>query len=132
RLPEIERVTASVEALAGSVSDLGTGGMITKLRAARRASEAGVPSAIVPGEPGLLPRLFLGEDVGTVVQALGERRGLRKRWMLDLKARGELRVDDGARAALIERKKSLLPSGVREVLGSFASGDAVEISTLDG
>ena len=52
--------------------------------------------------------------------------------MLDLKARGELRVDDGARLALIERKKSLLPSGVREVLGSFASGDPVQISTLDG
>ena len=133
RIPEIERVTAAVEALAGGgSSDLGTGGMITKLRAARRASESGVPSAIVPGEPGVLPRLFDGEDVGTVIQPLGERRGLRKRWMLDLKARGELRVDEGARAALIERKKSLLPSGVREVRGTFLSGDPVEISTLDG
>jgi glutamate 5-kinase len=133
RIAEIERVTSSIEALAGSSeSDLGTGGMITKLRAARRASEAGVPSAIVPGEPGVLPRLFAGDDVGTVVHPLGERRGLRKRWMLDLKTRGELRVDDGARAALIDRKKSLLPSGVREVRGTFASGDPVEIATLDG
>src|SRR5438477_9798398 len=73
RIPEIERVTAAVEALAGGgSSDLGTGGMITKLRAARRASESGVPSAIVPGEPGVLPRLFDGEDVGTVIQPLGE------------------------------------------------------------
>src|SRR5437588_505770 len=99
---------------------------------ARRALEAGVPCAIVPGEPGILTKLLQGEDVGTVVSAQGERRGLRKRWMLDLKARGELRVDDGARLALTERKKSLLPSGVREVLGSFASGDPVQISTLDG
>jgi glutamate 5-kinase len=133
RIAEIERVTASVEALAGgSGSAVGTGGMLTKLRAARRAAESGVPSAILPGEPGMLRRLFAGEDVGTVVQALGERRGLRKRWMLDLKARGELRVDDGARTALIEHKKSLLPSGVREVHGEFLSGDPVEISTLDG
>src|SRR6184192_2870950 len=133
RIPEIERVTAAVEALAGGgSSDLGTGGMITKLRAARRASESGVPSAIVPGEPGVLPRLFEGADVGTVVLAQGERRRLRQRWMLDLKARGELRVDDGAREALLARKKSLLPSGVREVRGSFLSGDPIEIASLDG
>ena len=133
RISQVERITPAVEALAGtSKGEVGTGGMITKLRAARRASEAGVPSAIVPGEPGILKRLLGGEDVGTVVSPQGERHRLRKRWMLDLKTRGELRVDDGARAALIERKKSLLPSGVREVRGSFASGDAVEISTLDG
>ena len=133
RIPEIERVTASVEALAASgESSTGTGGMITKLRAARRASEAGVRCAILPGEPGMLGKLLAGEDVGTLVQALGERQRLRKRWMLDLKARGSLLVDDGARAALIERKKSLLPSGVREVHGTFLSGDPVEIATLDG
>jgi glutamate 5-kinase len=133
RIPLIERVTASVEAMAGgSSSDTGTGGMITKLRAARRASEAGVPSAIVLGEPGVLPRLFEGADVGTVILAQGERRRLRQRWMLDLKARGELRVDDGAREAVLARKKSLLPSGVREVRGSFLSGDPVEITSLDG
>src|SRR5438876_818814 len=133
RISHLERITPEVEALAGEArSSMGSGGMLTKLRAARRASEAGVPCAIVPGEPGILPKLLQGDDVGTVVSAQGERRGLRKRWMLDLKARGELRVDDGARLALTERKKSLLPSGVREVLGSFASGDPVQISTLDG
>ena len=133
RIPVIERVTPTVEALAGGPeSAVGTGGMITKLRAARRASEAGVACAIVPGEPGVLPKLLAGEDVGTLVLPAGERQRLRKRWMLDLKARGEIRVDDGARAALIERKKSLLPSGVREVHGSFSSGDPVEIATMDG
>jgi len=132
RIPLIEKVTPQIEALAGSESATGTGGMITKLRAARRATEAGVPCAIIPGEPGMLPRLFSGEDVGTLVLAQGERKRLRKRWMLDLKTRGEILVDDGARAALIERKKSLLPSGVREVRGTFLSGDPVEIATLDG
>jgi glutamate 5-kinase len=132
RVPYLERVTAAVEALAGGESEVGTGGMVTKLRAARRASEAGVPCAIVPGEPGVLQQLLGGADVGTVIAAQGERHGLRKRWMLDLKTRGELRVDDGARLALIDRKKSLLPSGVREVRGSFASGDPIQISSLDG
>ena len=133
RLSIIDRVTPAMEALAGDAgSEVGTGGMITKLRAARRASEAGVPCAIVPGEPGSLQRLFEGEDVGTLVLAQGERLRLRQRWMLDLKARGELRVDDGARTAVLEGKKSLLPSGVREVRGSFAQGDPVEIVSLDG
>jgi glutamate 5-kinase len=133
RISLVEKVTPEVTALAdGGGSAVGTGGMLSKLLAARRASEAGVPCAILPGEPGMLGRLFAGEDVGTLVPAQGERRRLRQRWMLDLKARGEIRVDEGARAAVIERKKSLLPSGVREVLGSFASGDAVEIATLDG
>jgi glutamate 5-kinase len=127
-------VTPAIEALAGSSGSAGTGtgGMITKLRAARRVTEAGVPCAIVPGMPGVIPALMRGEDVGTVIEPQGERRSLRKRWMLDLKTRGELRVDDGARAALLERKKSLLPSGVREVRGSFASGDPIEIASLDG
>src|ERR1700682_5346105 len=126
RIPYVERVTAAVEALAGGESEVGTGGMVTKLRAARRASEAGVPCAIVPGEPGVLQQLLGGEDVGTVIAPQGERHGLRKRWMLDLKIRGELRVDDSARLALIDRTKSLPPSGVREGRGSFASGDPVE------
>src|SRR3954468_19074485 len=86
RIPEIERVTAEVEALAGGEGTVGTGGMITKLRAARRASEAGVPCAIVPGDPGVVQRLLAGDDVGTVIAPQGERRRLRKRWMLDLKA----------------------------------------------
>lgn len=67
RLPVIERVTAQVEAMAGTASAIGTGGMVSKLRAARRASEAGVACAIIPGEPGVLPRLLAGEDVGTLV-----------------------------------------------------------------
>src|SRR4051794_5439122 len=62
RIPEIERVTAEVEALAGGEGTVGTGGMITKLRAARRASEAGVPCAIVPGDPGVVQRLLAGDD----------------------------------------------------------------------
>ena len=136
RLSVIESVTPAVEALAGSAapagSAMGTGGMLTKLRAARRTTGAGVPCAIVAGEPGVLQRLFAGEDVGTLCLPQGERRSLRQRWMLDLKTRGQLRVDDGARDAVLAGKKSLLPSGVRKVVGNFGSGDPVEIAGLDG
>jgi glutamate 5-kinase len=132
RIPQIERVTPAVEAVAESGSSVGTGGMVTKLRAARRASEAGVPCAIVPGAPGVLQRLLAGDDVGTVVLPQGEPRALRKRWMLDLKPRGMLVVDAGARTALIERKKSLLPRGVHGVQGEFNAGDLVEIVSPEG
>ncbi|HUJ26831.1 MAG TPA: glutamate 5-kinase [Myxococcales bacterium] len=133
RIPQIDKVTPAVEAMGtGEGTGLGTGGMLSKLRAARRATEAGVPCAIIPGEPGALARLFAGEDVGTLVLPQGERKRLRQRWMLDLKVRGQLVVDGGARAALIERKKSLLPSGVHGVNGDFNAGDPVEIVAQDG
>src|SRR6266481_9815258 len=132
RIPFVERITPEIEALAGGESEIGTGGMITKLRAARRASEAGVPCAIIPGEPGALPRLLAGEDLGTLVLPQGERVRLRKRWMLDLKPRGQLLVDPGARSALIDGKKSLLPRGVHGVLGDFAAGDPVDILGPEG
>src|ERR1700682_4584650 len=86
RIPIIERVNAAIEALAlNTGAGAGTGGMITKLHAAKRASEAGVPCAIIPGEPGMLPRLLAGGDVGALVLAQGERLGLRQGWMLALK-----------------------------------------------
>lgn len=134
RLPLIEKVTTSTEALAQQEgeSSLGTGGMLSKLKAARHVSEAGVPCAVVPGVPGILQRLLAGDDVGTLILPQGERLGLRKRWMLDLKARGVLRIDDGARLAVLEGKKSLLPSGVREVTGTFCAGDPVDLVGLDG
>src|SRR5919202_1875127 len=115
------------DALAAMVVDLVEADLLVILTDA-----GGLHTADPRVDPGMLQKVLAGEDVGTVVSPQGERRRLRKRWMLDLKARGELRVDDGARAALIDRKKSLLPSGVREVRGTFASGDPVEISTLDG
>ena len=134
RIPVIERVTDAVEALATapSAAGMGSGGMITKLKAARRATEAGVACAIIPGVPGALRSLFAGEDLGTLVLAQGERHGLRKRWMLDLKARGELVVDPGARTAVVDGKKSLLPSGVKGVMGEFEAGDPIDISGPEG
>lgn len=134
RLSLIEKVTPEIEALAAPPdgAGVGSGGMQSKLRAARRASEAGVPTAIVPGQPGVLPRLFAGEDVGTLIAPQGEPRNLRKRWMLALKPQGSLIVDPGARRAVVEGKKSLLPSGVQRVQGEFDAGDPIDLASPEG
>jgi glutamate 5-kinase len=135
KIETVAKVTAEVEKLAGgSGSGLGTGGMLTKVRAARRACQAGARAVIGPGKrAGALAAILAGEGVGTTFAAEATVLSSRKRWMAHaLKPKGELRVDEGARRAVTERKRSLLPSGVREVLGSFKLGDPVDIADLAG
>lgn len=135
KLDELREVSAEVLAAAGgSRSGVGTGGMSSKLRAAIRAGESGVPTIIAPGKrERVLDELFAGEPIGTFIHAPEGRGRGRQRWIArDLAKRGELRVDDGAVRAIIELKKSLLPSGVREVRGHFAEGEPVDICDLSG
>lgn len=135
RIEEVPKVTAEIERLAGgSQSGVGTGGMATKVRAAKRAAQLGCPTIIAPGrKPGALAQALAGESIGTFFHAGQERLTGRKRWMSHaMKPKGQLRVDDGARKALLESKRSLLPSGVREVVGNFQNGDPVDIADLDG
>jgi glutamate 5-kinase len=112
----------------------GKGGMVTKVRAARAAAAVGATAVIAPGRmPGVLTRLFAGEDLGTVFEPAPTPRSSRSHWIAHtLRPRGTLVVDDGARRALVEGRRSLLPSGVREVRGSFRRGDPVDITTTDG
>ena len=135
KIDELAGIDDAALALAGdSRSGVGTGGMASKLRAARRAGESGVPTIIAPGKrSGVLDEALRGEPVGTFVAALAERGSGRKRWIArDLAKRGELRVDDGAVRAVVELNKSLLPSGIKDVRGSFAEGEAIEICDLGG
>jgi glutamate 5-kinase len=135
RIDEMQGVSDEMLAAGGgSRSGVGTGGMASKLRAARRAGESGVPTFIVPGKHvGVLDSVLAGESIGTFIAADESRGSGRKRWIArDLQKRGELRVDEGAVKALVELRKSLLPSGVKEVRGHFAEGDAVEICDLSG
>jgi glutamate 5-kinase len=135
RIDTVEVVTRQLLAAAGgSGSSVGTGGMATKLRAAQRVMELGVRCVIAAGQrPGTLTRVFEGEREGTLFEPQAGRRDARTAWIAHaLKAKGTLVVDAGARAAVIERKKSLLPSGVREVKGNFAHGDPVDLSGEDG
>ncbi len=105
-----------------------TGGMEAKLEAARIAMQAGVPMVIANGfEAGILQKILAGQSVGTRFLAQERKRNLKKNWLAFSHAKGDVQVDHGARKALIEQGKSLLPSGILKVHGSFGIGDAVRI-----
>ncbi len=134
-LPTVATVTPDVEARSGGAgSSVGTGGMITKVRAAKRASELGVPTVIASGRKrDVLPAVAKGDEVGTLF--LPQSAPLRGRhwWIAHaLKAAGKLELDAGAVSAVVERKKSLLASGIKGVNGHFEEGDAVELVGPDG
>lgn len=134
-IPRVDRITKEVEQIAGgSDSGRGTGGMATKLQAARLATGGGSDVYIADGhEPDVLTRLASGEHIGTLFPARTDRMESRKRWMLSgLGARGCIVVDAGAARALVERKTSLLAAGVREVQGTFKRGDGVSIAGPEG
>jgi glutamate 5-kinase len=135
KIDEVPEVTEEIEKLAGgTVSGVGTGGMITKVRAAKRAGEAGTPTIVAPGKQvGAVLAILRGEPVGTWFSAETERLSSRKRWVAHaLKPKGTLTVDEGAKKALLANKRSLLPSGVRTVAGNFKIGEAVDIADPTG
>jgi glutamate 5-kinase len=130
-IPRVERIDATVEAYAGGSAFQGTGGMVTKLRAARLATAGGADVVMASGlTPNVLARLTGGEPVGTFFPASADRIESRKRWILSgLSVRGSILVDAGAAKALRERNTSLLPAGVQDITGNFERGDAVDIVT---
>ncbi len=135
RVPIVDDVDAAralVAPLTGD--DIGSGGMGSKLEAARRASLRGVPVVIADArEDDVLARVLAGEDVGTLVTPSAARLPSRKHWIAyTLRPRGELMLDEGATRAIREGGRSLLPAGVVGVRGSFGPGDAVVLRTLDG
>lgn len=134
-LSEIERITPEIEAMAGSTeSQLGTGGMATKLKAAKRATLYGAGTAIINGRNlHNLLNLFNGHELGTYFLPARDPMAARKHWIaFTKKPRGKLFLDDGARKALSDGGKSLLPSGIRQLEGGFERGDAVRLCSLDG
>jgi glutamate 5-kinase len=130
-LHEVERITAEVERMAGEAgSERSTGGMATKVKAARRLMAQGVATALLSGRrAGALAALLQGGQVGTLFPAAAERLSARDGWLsAAAKARGTILVDAGARRAIESQGKSLLPSGVKGVAGHFGVGDPVEIA----
>jgi glutamate 5-kinase len=121
--PEIERLARR------SASDVGTGGMITKIAAARLATAAGCEVVITDGMmPRVLERIVAGDRVGTRFLPAAHSITGRKRWLVARgRARGRIVVDDGAARALRERGRSLLPSGISQVEGGFTAGDLVAV-----
>ncbi len=132
---EVPRITAEIERIAGGAgTERSTGGMATKVRAARRLAAQGVVTALVSGRrPRALPDLLAGEPIGTVFARGAERLSSRKGWLAAAaRGKGTILVDAGARRALSDQGRSLLPSGVRGVEGQFGVGDPVDISVEGG
>jgi len=114
---------------------LGTGGMASKLAAARKAAAAGIPTVIADGtREGILAAVFDPvAEAGTLILAAGDPLARRKHWIAyTLKPAGALHVDGGAERALEKGGRSLLPSGVRAVEGGFGVGDCVRCLGPDG
>lgn len=135
RVSFVESVTEDIMRLAdGRVGSLSTGGMTSKLCAAREVMETGVAVVIADGrKSGVLRRIIAGDDIGTFLQPVSGRalQG-RKRWLAFFqRPSGTLVVDEGARRAILERGTSLLPVGIRDVEGSFNEGAAVDIVAQD-
>lgn len=130
RIGLVDHISSEVLAMAGeSGSSFGTGGMASKLRAARIATRGGVATAVLSGEePGMLKALIGGEDVGTLFACGGDRQSRRQHWIAEvLHPAGRISVDAGAARAVIRHGASLLPVGVRSIEGGFDKGECVEI-----
>ena len=118
----------------GAASSLSKGGMITKILAAKRAARSGSSTVIACGrEENVLPRLAQGEAIGTQLTAVHAPWHARAKWLADqLRAQGLVVLDAGAAKALMEKKTSLLPVGIKAVQGDFVRGDVVGCLAPDG
>ncbi|MDO5101887.1 MAG: glutamate 5-kinase [Lautropia sp.] len=129
-LPEVPAGDPALERMAGGAgSSVGTGGMLTKVLAAKRAARSGTSTIVCSGhEPDVLLRLMAGESIGTRFIAQTQRLAARKKWMADhLQVRGRVLVDAGASKALRSGGRSLLPVGVVGVEGDFGRGELVSV-----
>ncbi|HEU5190594.1 MAG TPA: glutamate 5-kinase [Methylomirabilota bacterium] len=135
RLETVQTITADIRRLVfDREGDVAVGGMSTKLEAAEKAGASGIPMIIASGhEAGVVARILGGEALGTYFQPRDDRLAARKRWIgYAVRPRGRLTVDAGAKKALTERGKSLLPSGLVDVSGDFQAGEVVALAETGG
>ncbi|MEE0706081.1 MAG: glutamate 5-kinase [Adlercreutzia sp.] len=136
-IPQVDRVSRDILAAAGgAVSGVGSGGMITKIKAARVLMAAGIPMVICQGRtPEAIVDVAAGKPVGTLFTAPERPHEItpKKLWIaLGDAVHGTVVVDEGARAALVERGKSLLSVGVRAVKGDFDCDDVIDVADETG
>jgi len=134
-IDEYEAGQPELEAMAGGAgSSVGTGGMYTKIIAAKRAARSGASTVIASGrEDQVLGRLAQGEAIGTQLTARTTRLAARKQWLADhLQVRGTLQLDAGAVRAVAQQGTSLLPIGVASIEGDFLRGEMVRCVGPDG
>ncbi|GHJ46209.1 glutamate 5-kinase [Catellatospora sp. TT07R-123] len=121
----------SVDVSGAGSAGVGTGGMVTKVEAARIASDAGIP-VVLTAAP-MAAAALSGESVGTLFHAAGVRATARLHWLAHATtARGRLHLDPGAVSAVVERRASLLPAGITAVDGAFTAGDPVDLVDSGG
>ena len=128
RIPLVREIDAAMEAAAtDKTSSVGTGGMKSKILAAKKVTAIGIPCVIAPGKnKKVLSGIMAGKDIGTLFLPQSSRLASRKYWIaFTLHPRGRVILDDGAAKALTEKGTSLLPSGITEVEGEFDAGDPV-------
>ena len=134
RIEQIEAFDPSLDVFAkDSSSDVGTGGMITKIAAARMCAHMGIATLIMRGKsPKLLHRALSGGDIGTLLYSDEPKQTLHKTWIQSLQANGRIYCDDGATKAILSEGCSLLPKGITRVEGQFDQGEGVEIADSQG
>ena len=130
----IDRITNEVVKRAGGSGSIhGSGGMITKIRAADMMLKCGEKMIIAKGgERNIIGRIISGEKLGTLFAGSNKKMPSRKKWLAMSKAKGIIFIDDGACEALIKGKKSLLPSGIVKIEGSFDVASPVDICDING
>lgn len=133
-IPNVEKVTKEIEALAGGTSGkVGLGGMITKIQAAKTATESNIACHFVNGTTkNVLLKIEEGKKIGTLFEPCASCLGEKKQWIKSTSKKGSLAVDKGAKEALVERNKSLLSSGIVRVEGNFNIGDTVGVCDNKG
>ena len=134
-IPVVETIDRDIERYAGGIPGaLGTGGMLSKIKAAAKVTAAGIPMIIASGKTeAVLAEIFAGQPRGTFFKPKTVRLSSRKCWLaFSLKPKGDIHIDDGAVRALTTGGKSLLPSGIVAVSGQFNVGDPVQFAGPDG
>lgn len=127
-LPCIRKIDKKVEKMAqGTCVEGRAGGMQTKIRAAKIATRSGIPM-VIGGGRNFLEDFFSGQKVGTVFLPSQNRLQAKKKWIAyGTRTKGSIVVDEGAKKALLEKGSSLLPVGIKEVVGDFKSGDSISL-----
>jgi len=127
-IPLVEDVDVDMKGIVGETqSEMSVGGMISKIQAAKKASRFGIPTVVARGtREGVLHQILKGKEIGTLILSKGEALSSRKHWIaFNPKPKGDVIVDDGAKKAIVQKGKSLLPSGVIKIRGTFDRGDLV-------
>jgi glutamate 5-kinase len=127
-IPLVEDIDVDMgKIVAGTKSAMSVGGMVSKIQAAKKASRFGIPTVIASGtRKEVLRQILRGKEIGTLILPQATTLSSRKHWIaFNLNPKGDIIVDDGAKKALVQRGKSLLPSGVVKVRGEFDRGDSV-------